>query len=570
MAAQRLTVWSLLALAPLALGALHCGGSDEPDRWSSPLPAMENIPGLLKVTAPARGAFVEESNEPLVVEGTGASPALTINGEPAEVSETGKVRAVITPKPGLNIIVAADGESRLESGFLYGHFVKASESVSQGIAVNLGVKGINGAAPLASLNTVTNMYLKDRDLISGVKGQSISGNGPAGVKMTYRINSARHGAVSVTLSPRDGGLRVVVVANNVNISGPATADPPIGPKVTRTATVTASRATVTGDANLSVVNGEIRADVPSASVKLDGFNVDIDGLPGFIDGIISDRVRPEVEKGMRDAVRTEVPKALRLTLAGLGMPTELDLSVAGFTQPLPIATRFDEVDFKKDGGAIASAVRFGPAEYNAAQPGSRAPGWLEISKPAPTKRADVMAASVTLDALNQFLFAVWGNGSLRRAVPDAAPASELKIDPFLPPLVTTGEAGGSVTFNLGEVEIQGKLSGNPFKAVANLLQEAVPEMDGDALTLRPQGDATLSITWLEAETITEPLRKIVVALAKDQLATFLKSLRIPVPVVSLDGLGGAFKGQSLAIGEPAIDVDPAARIDIAGAMKLVR
>src|SRR5690606_13563442 len=116
---------SFLLAASIAL--IACS-SEEP-RGGGEDGIVENVPGSLVITSPARGAFIDEQSGPVIVRGTGATKALTIDGTPAKVAPDGSFEAVIEPKRGLNLVLAVDGESRLESPFLYGKFLPADRPV---------------------------------------------------------------------------------------------------------------------------------------------------------------------------------------------------------------------------------------------------------------------------------------------------------------------------------------------------------------------------------------------------------------------------------------------------------
>jgi hypothetical protein len=548
---------------------MHCSGDDEsPNMGSAINTSTEQKAGNLVFTHPERGAFVEQTQEPLQITGTGATPALTINGQPATVAKDGTFTATMQPTPGLNIIKATDGEFGADSAFLYGHFVKLSEPLPQGIALNLGAKAISGADPVASLSSVSNLYLKGRtNLLEALKGQKFSGSkGPASFDAT--ITGIKNGNTTLALTPVAGGLNVVVTMRDINATASVTGKA-IGVSVTRPATARTT-AVMTGVAKLSLVNGAIKAAIPSASTRLDGFSVDISGLPGGLDGIVADKIRPVIENGASQYVKAEVPKLINLTLDGLGLPKEIDLKALEIA-PMPLATQFDGVDFTTTGGTLTASVRFGATEYNGGQPGVRALGWLEVSKAPSGNRPDSAAASISMDTFNQLLLAVWGGGSLQRPVPDTGPVAGLRINPLLPPVVLPGEAPGTLKIALGEVGIEGTLNGAPFTAAVSLIQDVAPSIEGTDLLVTPKGEANLSVTWLKADDIPDTLRKVVVGVAKDQLGTFLKSLRLPIPSIALGALGGGFANQALRLDAPQINVDAAtARIDVVGTLKLTK
>src|SRR5690348_8380653 len=98
----------LLAVGMMTAAQLPgCAGDPPTDAPEDSI--VEGHPRTLVIGSPARAAFIEASNQPVVVRGKGATAALTVNGEPADVAPDGSFRAQITPKVGLNVVVLADG-----------------------------------------------------------------------------------------------------------------------------------------------------------------------------------------------------------------------------------------------------------------------------------------------------------------------------------------------------------------------------------------------------------------------------------------------------------------------------
>src|SRR5687767_13777412 len=113
--------WTWLFAMVVASVAANCGGGGSgSDDEKAPAPpgagggpaAPERKPAKsvssLVITSPARGAFVPANAEGAVlVEGRGAKPGLTINGEAVEVAADGTFRRSVGVTPGLNVVHAA-------------------------------------------------------------------------------------------------------------------------------------------------------------------------------------------------------------------------------------------------------------------------------------------------------------------------------------------------------------------------------------------------------------------------------------------------------------------------------
>ena len=543
--------------------------SSEEPAPPSEAPVVENHPGALVITTPARAAFLEDDGSQVVeVSGSGATSALTVNGERADVAADGTFHARVKPTKGLNLVVALDGESRLETPFLFGHFLPATTPVAHAIALDVGTFGISAVAPAASLESVTNLALAKRDLIGAFKGQSFSGN-VTGATWTFAVTGGSNGAANVTLGSVDKGLGVSADVKNVIVDGRLSLGA-LGLTYARDVRITVRNAVVTGDVAIALdeATGALTAEMPAAAAKLDDFRFDTDnaGFPCCVDAILTGFIKPKIETAIADGIRTQLPNALKLTLDGIGLPKEIGFAAAGVAVNVPIATRFDGASFDLSGGIITASALFGgrPA---AGTPGAKAPGWLALGKAysEPVARAPVLGVSFSLDAVNQLMFAAWGNGSLSYTAP--APLSA-KLSPALPPVVAITDAG-ALRLGIGEILVAREGSDRPIAAVT-LLQDVAAAGDGDALVLTPKGEPTISVTWLSDDSAGSG-SNLIAAAAKDQLGKLLKPFRIPVPKFALDKLGGSFVGQSLAIQSPTVAVDKATgRIGASGKLALTK
>lgn len=568
--------WSTGARAALAgltaLVAIHCSSGDD-----APAPSdttTDNHPGSLVITSPARAAFIEQTNAPIDVTGTGATPALTIDGAPAQVAPDGSFHATVKPVVGLNLIEAVDQDSHLETPFLYGHFRKATDAVDHGVAVDLGANGMAGAAkaPETNMSALVNQALTDVDLLASVKGQTLSGSAPANGSWKYKVTGGKYSGVTVALTPRAGGVHATVVVKNVEIDGTLTVSY-YGASHSGPVTMTASAANVVGDLDLALATSGIDAKMPSATTTLDGFKYDSgnSGLPCCVDDAMTNYLKPKVEAALHDQVQKQVPASVSGALGGLKIASTIDLSAAGVTPPVAMNAHVDGVDFDPAGGSLTAALLFGTS-FSGDQPGTKAPGWLELGAAAPSNDHKApMALSVSFDTVNQVFFTVWGSGALKRTLPDASLITSIQLDPKLPPLLLAA-SDGTLEVALSELVFQAKLHETPFTAAVTIVQGVAPRLDatnGTNLVLDPKGDPKLSITWLAADGLPDGTRSLIEAAAKDQLTHVLKPVAIPLPTMALDRLGTAFTGKALALNSPALAVDaPGARIGISGGMLL--
>src|SRR5262249_55048340 len=157
--------------------------------------------------------------------------------------------------------------------------------------------------------------------------------------------------------------------------------------------------------------------------------------------IMTSIIRPKVKTAVNDKVRQTLSKKVSLALSKLKMPTTVDLSSAGSPATLDVAEHFDGADFDAAGGEITAALLVHHA-VAAGDPGADAPGWLTIGGPPGTMSTDpAFGFSVSLDAVNQALFAAWGQNGLKRTIDNVELAGAVELTPKLPPVVVALEDG---------------------------------------------------------------------------------------------------------------------------------
>jgi hypothetical protein len=552
-------------LLPLAVLAIACS---KPDSASAPAEAnvAEAHPGDLVLTSPARAAMIEDDGSAIEVSGSGASSALTVDGQAADVAADGTFHASIHPPPGLHVIVLQDGDSKLEAPILFGHFAKASDAVSKAIAIDVGPEGLAAKAPAASVSSVANLALADKDLVAALRGQTFKGS-VAGADWTFAVTGGGNGAGTVQLGSTAKGLAVDTSIATITVDGKLSLKA-LGLSASRDVHVSVDRAHLTGDVMLNVDGtGKLGASMPAApSVALEGFKFDTDNAGFFccVDSILSDFIQPKIESTIQDAVKTEVPKLVSLSLGAVGIPKELDFSLAGNDLQIPLATKLDGATVDAAGATITASALFGGA-YPDGSPGAKAPGSLALGKPlAAGARSGALGVSLSLDAVNQLMFAAWGGGTLGFDVPDPVNA---RLSPKLPPVVTIAD-GSTLRVGLGEVVMQKAGSDTPTAAIT-ILQDVGASADQGTLVLTPKGDPTISITWLDGNDDSGASANLLAAAAKDQLARFLKPFKLPLPKIALDAVGPALAGKSLAIDAASVTFDDSTgRIAVSGAARI--
>lgn len=538
---------------------------------------VENHPGELVLTSPTRAAFIEgdlQTPTPVTVKGSGASSALTINGEHVDVGVDGSFETKVVPVGGLNLIVATDGQARLETPFVYGHFVPVSTAVANAISIELGKDGLEAPLPNASITSAANLALEGRNVVEALRGKTLEG-AVTGASFAFTVTGGRHEVPKVQLNSGEVGVGATVQVSKLAVDGNLTIRV-AGVPYSHAVRISVDKATILAQSKLSVLqeSGALDVQVPVADVFLDGFRFDSNnaGFPCCVDSIVTSYLRGYVEDGVRNGLKNELPRALGLTLEGAGLPNEIDLSSMGVPVRVGIETKLDRGVFDARGGFLSAGVRFeGHAPVGSA--GAAAPGWLKLDPkldPGNTpnfesiRTARPFAVSVSIDAVNQALFAAWASGGLSYVAPDPLKA---KLTPSLPPLV--GFSGDSLQVQLGEVLVQRSDGNAPF-AAATIIQGVSAKIDGDALVLAAEGEPTVSVTYIADGSVGSGLNLIANA-ARDQIQRIVKPFRVPIPKISLAKLGAGFATQSLSLSSGSLKVNRATnRIGIDGSMVFVK
>lgn len=541
-----------LPLVLLTASLVAVGCAEETPSTNAPpgLDVVESHPGTLAISEPHRAAFIESTTadgDSVVIKGTGATKALTVGGQPADVASDGSFTAKVHAVPGLNIVAAVDGASRLETSFLFGHFVTPVTPIEHAISVNIGNRALNGALPDASLESILNLALEKRDLVYRLQGKSFSGE-YSGVTWRFDVTNGESGPVKVALSSAKQGFGLDATITNVLVEGRLSMTSK-AIDYTRGVKITVAKGNIHGDVDLAVDSdkGALTAAMPTATASIDGFEFDTDnaGFPCCVDAILTSFIQPRIQDALQEGIRTKVPEVAQLTLDGIGAPKKIDFAATGFKLAMPIAARFDGGIFDREGGTITASTMFG------SDPKPGVPGWLKLGVPyaGEASRAPGVSVSVSLDAMNQLMYGAWTNGSLQYDAP-APLAAHLSAS--MPPVISITPEG-NVRVGVGELLVQRKGADHALAAVS-VQQDVAASSQGRSLVLTPKGAPVISVTWLADDSAGSGLNLVAQA-AQDQVMKILKPFSYPMPVFSMDPLGGSLQGHALVIDSPAIDVD---------------
>jgi hypothetical protein len=559
-------------------GAGPAGGSDSgqvgPDDGGSPDGddgSTIHAPGTLVITSPSRAAFISSVSYPSVkVTGTGASPALTIDGRAAQVQADGSFSATVTPSVGLNLIHAIDGSSSLDVPFLYGTFASPIVGVAQAVALRINPPGIDNGDP----NGVTLAGLVDRglatqDLLASIQGQTYGGSLPANGSWTFAVTGAHYAGATVQLAAQPGGVSLVGTLRSLEVDGNLTINifgqTPSGP-----VSLTADSIVVNASLNVSL-NGAhgVQVDLASPQTTVNNFQYHSNnaGFPCCVDGIMTGVLKPTVTQTVQTGVQQNIPPALTFALSSFGLPSSFDLTPAGLPAMIGLGDTFDGVTFDASGGTLSANVLVS-APLGGSGPGGTAPGWLRLAKPLGNlPGSSPFALALSFDLANQALFNVWGQGGFAKTITNVPIVGTLQEAPSLPPVLLPNAMGG-VTAALGEVVVHGSLSGQPVTAGVSIVADVDLSVQASpsALVLTIKGTPQVSLTWLSANGIPDNVKQTVASSAASSLAALIPPVQIPLPAIPLDALSPSLAGETAAFAQGAsVALDaPANRANLLG------
>ncbi|MBM4358549.1 MAG: hypothetical protein FJ096_10625 [Deltaproteobacteria bacterium] len=530
-----------VALVVLGLAALGCSAEEvTPIALDQAEPVVEeNEPVELQILTPKRGTFFEaKDGDQILVKGLGASPGLTINGEPVIPDEYGTFSTTVTARTGLNLIRAVDEDGSLDVPFLFGQYASPSKPVSSAVTVRINSGGFKSTDPKnATLTRLAQLALDDTNLLAQLKGQTYSGTFTGG-SWSFKVTSTSYSGSKVSFSPRTGGASFQATVSNVKVNGTLM----VKVLFTKTddATIGLTSANVTGNIDASLSSGgTLGAAGTGVKTTLNGFSYDSDnaGFPCCVDWILTKIMQEQVESAVRDSVRKVLETKVAFALNELGFPASIDLSSSGYPATIGIKQRFDSASFTSSGASLTARVHF-TAKVDADDPGKAAPGWFEVgSKPLTVSSSAAFGLTVSIDALNQALHAAWAQGGLERTVDGVPTVGSVKLTPTMPPVVLVTPEG-KLYAGIGEVIVDAMLAGKPVKAALTVQDLVTASLDGKAgaLTLTTSKQPLISLTWLEASHVVPVVRDTIKKMVIDQAPSMLVPIALPLPSIPLAGI----------------------------------
>jgi hypothetical protein len=367
---------------------------DAPAPDASEPPSAATGPATLVIEVPPRGARIDG---PVHVVGRlsgGVAPVLEVAGQrvargpdggfSVEVATSGGLTRIVTTVTDEGAVVAEDRRAVVTGarGQLEGGDDVAARAVVDG-------------AGLAAISEALGPFVRELDFQSLI-GES-SGD--------FEIRDVSFDDVEIALSPGGGVLHVQLDVHDLRVRARGEFHALV--RIVAHGTARSRKAIVRADVvPTATPDGGLSLDIVRSDVDLNGFEYDIENVPGFVEDAFRGTVRDLAESTVRDALRDQVlddlfdPAALAQRIEILGRLVEVALSI-------------DSVAVTPDGLAVDLGARV-------------MPDTLIHDAPVVTRSSSGMAAGagnpldlgVTQALLGRVLHAAWAGGVLDLALGD--------------------------------------------------------------------------------------------------------------------------------------------------------
>jgi hypothetical protein len=429
---------------------------------------VESLPPTIEITSPQRGTFSEAMEITVTGRVTDDKPGVTatVQGNAVTVAPDGTFSTKVTVEAGIATIestaVDSDGQRvRDVRAILAGDTSPSDGSVKAPLGARLAPNGLKTVA------TAVAKAAEAIDFTAAAKAMNPVYNNDGCLGAKIDITSVSLASIDATMTPKAGALDTSVNVKNVVVRLHADFKVAcIGGSTNITAT--ASMARVRDDLTVGIAGGKIKTAVPSPAVVLEGFNVDVGGVPSAIEGLLRDQARSAAETRLAAIIQQKVPALADAKLAELvAKPVTVDLFGS--------ATKFAVTPTKAELGTTGLFVAVDTAvTVSGGEGGTYAANPMPITSSL-LARADKLGVAIADDAVNQLFAGLWAAGKfdldisgeqagIVAALLDDDVAS-ISLSMSLPPTVKT--AGTALELSVGDLIITAKdAAGTPVQTFA--------------------------------------------------------------------------------------------------------
>ena len=442
---------------------------------ATPAGPTDDSPPTLSIDSPTRGTTVDGESVTVTGHATAADAVhVTVNGTATPVAADGSFTATLTVASGIDVIETHATDAA-------GNDVRDVRAVLAGpLAASDGTHAapIGTHASAATLATIGNAMAADAravDYTAAVQPLNPVYNNTGCLGAKVDISTVSLSDVAVSLVPAPDALDTNVTISDVVVKLH------VAYKVaciggSGTITVTASAAHISGNLGVTAAGGKLATSLPSTSVVLDNFDLQVSGIPSQVTGLFDGIVRGKVESALGSALENNVPAIANAKLAGL-LARPFDTKILGLGTQLTVTPT--EATLSPTGlfvGVDTQVLVAGGA------------GGMFVTEPT-TSSTTLMAQTHDLgfaianDLVNQLFAGLWAAGAFDKSVSISSlgplgalldpSATKLVLSLSLPPTAAT-DPSGNLRLAIGDaiISVQDD-SGTELQRLALSLQTGI-------------------------------------------------------------------------------------------------
>jgi hypothetical protein len=422
------------AVAVLLAGFVGCSGTEG---------TTGDLPPVLEITSPERGTIADGDQVTVSgrVQDDSPAVAVTINGTEVAVNADGTFQTTLVVRDGMTMIEthaidSAGHDVRDVRAVLAGTLAPTDGSVASPVGARLGTEGLRtvGRALGDAAETI------DFTAAAMAMNPVYNNDGCLGAKID--ITSVDVGGIDVGLTPKTGSVTTAVGIHNVTVRLRANFKVAcIGGSTN--ITVRSTKARINGNLGVRLASGKLATSLTGTTVALDGFSIDVGGVPGAIEDLLKGEARKAAENALKNAIQDKVPPMADDLLGGL---VAKPYTAAIFGHDTNVMVKPTEVELSTDGLYVALDTRLSV---------SGGQGGVFVSSPMPLSSSlmptDQLGLALADDVVNQLFSGLWAAGALEltasiESIPALSAildddARSLAVSALLPPTVTSDASG---------------------------------------------------------------------------------------------------------------------------------
>lgn len=417
----------------------------------------DHLPPTVEVQTPERGAVSGDGVVTVTGRASDAESAVvqvTVNGAVATLADDGSFQASITLENGITLLetVATDGGGNTASdarAILSGTLADQGTPIADAIAAFVSPQAMTGLADLV------NSYVSGVDLEALARSYNpVVDTGDSCNDYKAYVDTVSRGPIEVSANAAAGGMQGQVTIHDLVIHGHINFRAVcIGGSANFTVTADAYDAAALIAPELA--DGDLSIALEGVTSSFRGFNVDVSGIPGFIEDRFEDDVRDKVANILRDKIQSIVPPLATQFLDGFVSKT-YEVSLLG--QAVQFSFWPSAMSWTEAGGSLVldSASGIAGVEGRFLSTPSQRPSDADMA-------SNGLRIALADDVFNQLLAAVWSSGALEDTLLPGdsdglsgalgAEVDSANITMMLPPVTSFDTTTGTARLTLGDLVV---------------------------------------------------------------------------------------------------------------------